>query len=79
MIEHHYLKDRLIRDYEFSFGFCMPKSGNSAEFTYDVPEFSDEDKQVLLEEAWIVQSDTFFFADDKLIIHSKALYDYSTQ
>ena len=37
MVERHYLKEKLIREYDFSFGFCMPKSTNNAEFTYDLP------------------------------------------
>ena len=78
MIERHYLKEKLIREYEFSFGFCMPKSKNSAEFIYDLPEFSEDDKEVLLKEPWVVKSDTFFFADGKLIIHNKAAYNYTS-
>lgn len=42
LIERHYMEDNLIREYEFSFGFCMPHSSNGTEFIYDLPKFSEE-------------------------------------
>ena len=34
--ECHYLKDELIRSYDFNFGFCIPGSTNSWEAIYSV-------------------------------------------
>jgi hypothetical protein len=37
MIERHFLGNKLIREYEFDFGFLIPKSRNTTEFIYDLP------------------------------------------
>jgi hypothetical protein len=37
MIERHYLGKKLVREYEFNFGFLIPKSRNTTEFIYDLP------------------------------------------
>jgi hypothetical protein len=37
MIERHYFKSRVIKSYEFKFGFCMPNSTNTLEMIYDLP------------------------------------------
>ena len=42
MIERYYLDEKPIREYEFKFGFCIPKSQNSTEFIYDLPQFSED-------------------------------------
>jgi hypothetical protein len=77
MIERHFLGDKLIREYEFNFGFLIPKSKNSTEFIYDLPQFNDEEQKLILSRPWIVQSDTYFFVEGQLIIHNKAAYNYS--
>ena len=41
MIERHYFRGRVIRSYDFKFGFVIPGSTNSWEFIYDLPELSD--------------------------------------
>ena len=79
MIEKHYLQDQIIRQYEFDFGFCVPKTRTSAEFIYDLPRFEEEDMEYILVQPWLVTSDSFFFADQELIIHNKAAYDYTKQ
>ena len=40
MIERHYFKNKLIRSYDFEFGFCIPNSTNSWEAIYPIPERS---------------------------------------
>lgn len=42
MIERHYFRGKLIRNYDFSFGFCIPNSVNSWEAIYDMPELTDD-------------------------------------
>uniref|UniRef100_A0A061RMU5 Gmp-delta subunit family protein n=1 Tax=Tetraselmis sp. GSL018 TaxID=582737 RepID=A0A061RMU5_9CHLO len=37
MIERHYFKDKLIRNYDFTFGFCIPFATNSWEAIYPMP------------------------------------------
>ncbi|KAJ3333691.1 hypothetical protein HDU91_002871, partial [Kappamyces sp. JEL0680] len=35
MIERHYFKDRLLRSYDFTFGFCIPNTVNNWETLYE--------------------------------------------
>jgi hypothetical protein len=37
MVERHYFRGKVIRSYEFKFGFVIPNSSNSWEFIYDLP------------------------------------------
>ena len=77
MIERHYFKNELIKSYEFKFNFCMPNSINNWETIYDLPELDDEKKEEMIKTPWGTKSDTFYFVDDKLIMHNKASYNYS--
>ena len=77
MIERHYFRGRVIRSYDFKFGFVIPGSTNSWEFIYDLPELSDAERLEISEAPWEVKSDSFFFAEGKLIIHNRAEYNYA--
>mmetsp|Transcript_26796 Transcript_26796/g.26705 ORF Transcript_26796/g.26705 Transcript_26796/m.26705 type:complete len:82 (-) Transcript_26796:50-295(-) len=77
MIEKHYFKDRILKDYMFDFKFCIPNTVNTWEQIYDLPELTDEEKEEIIENPYEVKSDTFFFVQDKLVMHSRAIYDYS--
>ena len=76
MVERHYFRGKVIRSYTFMFGFVIPNSSNSWEFIYDLPELSAQEEQQIIEAPWEVKSDSFFFANDKLIIHNRAIYNY---
>ena len=78
MVERHYFRGKVIRSYEFKFGFVIPGSTNSWEFIYDLPQLSEEDKKNIIAAPWEVKSDSFFFADGKLIIHNRAEYNYAS-
>ena len=77
MVERHYFRGKVIRSYDFKFGFVIPGSTNSWEFIYDLPELSDEERLEITSAPWEVKSDSFFFADGKLIIHNRADYNYA--
>ena len=77
MIERHYFRGRVIRDYSFRFGFVIPNSTNEWEFVYDMPNFTEEEMQEIIDAPWEVKSDTFFFAEGRLIIHNRAEYNYA--
>lgn len=77
MVERHYFRGKVIRSYEFMFGFVIPASTNSWEFIYDLPKLKDQEKQDIIDSPWEVKSDSFFFADGKLIIHNRAEYNYT--
>jgi hypothetical protein len=77
MIERHYFRGKVIRSYEFKFGFVIPGSTNSWEFIYDLPVLSSDEMREIVNAPWEVKSDSFFFAEDKLIIHNRAEYNYA--
>jgi hypothetical protein len=77
MVERHYFRGKVIRSYDFKFGFVIPDSLNSWEFIYDLPELEDEEKMDIINAPWEVKSDSYFFAEGKLIIHNRAEYNYA--
>jgi len=77
MVERHYFREKVIRSYEFKFGFLIPNSENSWEFIYDLPNLTEAEKKDIIASPWEVKSDTFFFAGERLIIHNRAEYNYS--
>jgi hypothetical protein len=42
MIERHFFRDRLLKTFDFEFGFCIPHSKNTVEHIYDFPALSSE-------------------------------------
>ena len=45
MIERHYFRNKLLKDFEFDFPFCMPSTTNTCEHIYDLPELSVEESK----------------------------------
>jgi len=37
MIERHFFRDRLLKTFDFEFGFCFPFSKNTVEHIYEFP------------------------------------------
>ena len=54
MVERHYFRGKVIRSYDFKFGFIIPNSANSWEFIYDLPELSEEEEKDIIEAPWEV-------------------------
>ena len=77
IIERHYFNDLLIKSFEFKFDFCIPNSTNTWEYIYNIPDIDNDIKRQMIEQPWNTRSDSFYFVGDKLIIHNKALYNYS--
>jgi protein unc-119 len=77
MIERHYFKGNLIKSFEFKFDFCIPNSTNTWETIYEIPELDPKIKKEMIETPWETKSDSFYFVDNKLIMHHKAFYNYS--
>uniref|UniRef100_A0A6I8Q8M9 short-chain acyl-CoA dehydrogenase n=1 Tax=Xenopus tropicalis TaxID=8364 RepID=A0A6I8Q8M9_XENTR len=42
MIERHYFRDRILKSFDFDFGFCIPNSRNTCEHMYEFPQLSEE-------------------------------------
>ena len=77
MIERHYFKDKLLKSFEFAFDFCIPNSTNEWETLYTIPALDENTKDEMISSPWETRSDSFYFVDNKLIMHHKAIYNYS--
>lgn len=42
MIERHYFRERLLKTFDFDFGFCIPSSRNTCEHIYEFPQLSED-------------------------------------
>ncbi len=76
MIERHYFNEKLVKSFEFKFDFCIPNSVNTWEYIYTVPEIEPKVKKQMIDEPWHTRSDSFYFVQNKLIMHNKAIYNY---
>ena len=76
LIERHYFDGKLIKNFDFNFGFCIPGSTNTWDALYDVPNLDPDLVEEILSRPYDVTSDTFYFVDDELVIHNKASYRY---
>eukprot|EP01038_Epipyxis_sp_PR26KG_P013752 gene13752-18444_t len=76
MIERHYFKDKLVKSFDFSFGFCIPGSTNTWDAVYNLPPLSNELINDMIDHPYETKSDSFYFVNNKLIMHNKASYKY---
>ncbi|XP_053558016.1 protein unc-119 homolog B [Bombina bombina] len=77
MIERHYFRDRILKSFDFDFGFCIPNSRNTCEHMYEFPQLSDDLIRLMIENPYETRSDSFYFVDNTLIMHNKADYAYN--
>ncbi|CAE8589113.1 unnamed protein product [Polarella glacialis] len=77
MIEKHYFRDQLLIDYDFATPFVIPNTRNTWEMIYTKPELTQEWKEALISAPWECRSDSFYFVQDRLIMHNRAEYNYS--
>ena len=80
LVERHYIDGKLAANFEFNFKLFIPNSENTIEFIYNVPKLdkSTYDKMDKGEDIH-ANSDTFIFAEGKLIIHRRAQYVYFSE
>ncbi|XP_010874646.1 protein unc-119 homolog B [Esox lucius] len=76
MIERHYFQDKVLKNFDFDFGFCIPNSRNTCEHIYEFPQLPDDLIRLMVEHPYETRSDSFYFVDNKLIMHNKADYAY---
>ncbi|KRX14183.1 Uncharacterized protein T07_10369 [Trichinella nelsoni] len=76
MIERHFFKDQLLKSFDFEFGFCIPNSTNTCEHIYDFPQIPEDLVQKMINCPYETRSDSFYFVEDRLIMHNKADYAY---
>jgi len=77
MIERHFFKDKLLKSFDFSFGFCIPGSTNTCEHIYEFPTLSQKEITEMINAPGESKSDSFYFVDGKLIMHNRAMYTYT--
>ncbi|XP_055306847.1 protein unc-119 homolog [Sitodiplosis mosellana] len=76
MIERHFFRDRLLKTFDFEFGYCIPHSKNTCEHVYEFPRLSDDLVSEMISNPFQTRSDSFYFVDDCLVMHNKADYAY---
>ena len=76
MIERHYFRDELVKSFDFEFGFCIPGSTNTWDQVYSLPAMSPSLLEDMIQNPYETKSDSFYFVENKLIMHNKASYKY---
>ena len=77
MIERHFFRDKLLKTFDFEFGFCIPYSKNTCEHIYEFPNLPPDLANEMIASPFETRSDSFYFVDDCLIMHNKADYAYN--
>jgi protein unc-119 len=77
MIERHYYKSTLLKSFDFNLEFCIPGTMNTWEVIYEMPSIPEHTKAEMIAAPWETKSDSFYFVENKLIMHNKAEYNYS--
>ncbi|XP_056636981.1 protein unc-119 homolog [Diorhabda carinulata] len=77
MIERHFFRDKLLKTFDFEFGFCIPYSRNTCEHIYEFPTLAPELVNDMIDNPFETRSDSFYFVDNCLIMHNKADYAYN--
>ncbi|XP_005731349.1 protein unc-119 homolog B-like isoform X1 [Pundamilia nyererei] len=77
MIERHYFRDHLLKSFDFDFGFCIPNSRNTCEHIYEFPQLSESLVHQMVECPYETRSDSFYFVENRLVMHNKADYAYN--
>lgn len=76
MIERHYFRNKLVKSFDFTFGFCIPGSTNTWDAVYSVPALDEDLIAEMIEHPFETRSDSFYFVDGRLVMHNKAAYKY---
>ena len=76
MIERHYFGEKLLKSYDFTFGFCIPNSVNTWEAQYTVPPLTESEIQEIVKSPLKTKSDSYYLNEDKLIMHHRSEYMY---
>ncbi|XP_060758327.1 protein unc-119 homolog A [Neoarius graeffei] len=77
LIERHYFRELLLKTFDFEIGFCIPYSRNTCEHIYSLPDLDTHTIEEMIAHPFETQSDSFYFANNKLIMHHKAEYSFS--
>jgi hypothetical protein len=54
MIERHFFRNKLLKTFDFEFGFCIPHSKNTCEHIYKFPNLDSELSMLIIEFIYII-------------------------
>uniref|UniRef100_A0A8C5B5B6 GMP phosphodiesterase delta subunit domain-containing protein n=1 Tax=Gadus morhua TaxID=8049 RepID=A0A8C5B5B6_GADMO len=74
LIERHFFRNLLLKTFDFEIGFCIPFSRNTCEHIYSLPDLDPIAEMVA--SPFETRSDSFYFANNRLIMHHKAEYSF---
>ncbi|MBN3305164.1 U119A protein, partial [Amia calva] len=77
LIERHYFRDQLLKSFDFEIGFCIPNSRNTCEHIYTLPELDPCTVEEMIAHPFETRSDSFYFINNRLVMHHKAEYSFS--
>ncbi|XP_073713357.1 protein unc-119 homolog B-B [Misgurnus anguillicaudatus] len=79
LIERHYFRDLLLKTFDFEIGFCIPHSRNTCEHIYCLPDLDSHAVAEMITHPFETRSDSFYFANNTLIMHHKAEYSFNQE
>uniref|UniRef100_A0A3Q2TM54 Unc-119 lipid binding chaperone c n=1 Tax=Fundulus heteroclitus TaxID=8078 RepID=A0A3Q2TM54_FUNHE len=79
LIERHFFRNLVLKTFDFEIGFCIPYSRNTCEHIYCLPDLEPNIVEEMIASPFETRSDSFYFVNNKLIMHHKAEYSFSPQ
>ncbi|XP_057717460.1 protein unc-119 homolog B [Corythoichthys intestinalis] len=79
LIERHFFRNVLLKTFDFEIGFCIPHSRNTCEHIYCLPDLEPETVEDMIANPFETRSDSFYFVNNKLVMHHKAEYSFASQ
>ncbi|KAF0305168.1 Protein unc-119 B [Amphibalanus amphitrite] len=76
MIERHFFRNKLLKTFDFEFGYCIPNSKNTCEHIYEFPRIHPDMAAEMIRSPFETRSDSFYFVDNRLVMHNQAEYAY---
>ncbi|XP_078598115.1 protein unc-119 homolog B-like isoform X3 [Branchiostoma floridae x Branchiostoma japonicum] len=70
MIERHYFRERLLKSFDFNFGFCIPNSKNTCEHIYEFPELAPDQIQEMIDHPYKTKYVSFYFIKAAIFFES---------
>ncbi|XP_034151463.1 protein unc-119 homolog [Esox lucius] len=77
LIERHYFRDLILKTFDFEIGYCIPHSRNTCEHIYSLPDLDADIVGEMISNPFETRTDSFYFANNRLIMHNKAEYSFS--
>ncbi|XP_038133308.1 protein unc-119 homolog A [Cyprinodon tularosa] len=77
LIERHFFRNLLLKTFDFEIGFCIPHSRNTCEHIYCLHDLEPNIVEEMIASPFETRSDSFYFVNNRLIMHHKAEYSFS--